>query len=294
MYAPICWVIPPASDWVTCVFLIESSKEVLPWSTWPITVTTGGLGLRSLSLSSFKRPYSSSTDWSRFGASISISIPSSSASKIQVSSSILWFWFAITPRPISFVITVETDTPNWLAKSFTVIGAITIIESSPLSSSSTLCLDLTFFFGFFLVKSLLKELFLSSLLSLCLDLFFLFFLLLGVFSTSFSFWEFMSLFSFLLVLLSNFFSLCFSLLGLFFLLLSLFLSEFSFFKGDSFLEELFLYNFLTFSSSALSNVDMWFFTDISSSFNFNNNSLLVIPISFANACTLIFDKLNTS
>ena len=50
--APICWVIPPASPEITSVFLIASSKDVLPWSTCPITVTTGGLGFKSSSLSS--------------------------------------------------------------------------------------------------------------------------------------------------------------------------------------------------------------------------------------------------
>ena len=33
---------PPNSPSVTLVWRIASSSEVLPWSTWPITVTTGG------------------------------------------------------------------------------------------------------------------------------------------------------------------------------------------------------------------------------------------------------------
>ena len=33
MYAPMCWVIPPASRSVTCVFRIQSRREVFPWST---------------------------------------------------------------------------------------------------------------------------------------------------------------------------------------------------------------------------------------------------------------------
>ncbi len=45
-YAPMCWVMPPASPPVTLVLRMASSKEVLPWSTWPMMVTTGGRGLR--------------------------------------------------------------------------------------------------------------------------------------------------------------------------------------------------------------------------------------------------------
>ena len=43
----MCWVMPPASRATSLVFLIASSSLVLPWSTWPITVTTGGRGARS-------------------------------------------------------------------------------------------------------------------------------------------------------------------------------------------------------------------------------------------------------
>ena len=37
----MCWVMPPASPAATSVERMASSSEVLPWSTWPITVTTG-------------------------------------------------------------------------------------------------------------------------------------------------------------------------------------------------------------------------------------------------------------
>ena len=46
--APMCCVMPPASPAATPVWRIASSSEVLPWSTWPMTVTTGGRGSRSL------------------------------------------------------------------------------------------------------------------------------------------------------------------------------------------------------------------------------------------------------
>ena len=41
-YAPMCCVIPPASVSTTAVSRIASSSVVLPWSTWPMIVTTGG------------------------------------------------------------------------------------------------------------------------------------------------------------------------------------------------------------------------------------------------------------
>ena len=38
----MCWVMPPASPAATLVERMASSSEVLPWSTWPMMVTTGG------------------------------------------------------------------------------------------------------------------------------------------------------------------------------------------------------------------------------------------------------------
>ena len=39
--APMCWVMAPASLETTEVPLILSRMEVLPWSTWPSTLTIG-------------------------------------------------------------------------------------------------------------------------------------------------------------------------------------------------------------------------------------------------------------
>ena len=44
----MCWVMPPASPAATSVSRIASSSEVLPWSTWPMIVTTGGRSTRLL------------------------------------------------------------------------------------------------------------------------------------------------------------------------------------------------------------------------------------------------------
>ena len=42
--APMCWVMPPRSPAATSVVRIASSRLVLPWSTWPMTVTMGARG----------------------------------------------------------------------------------------------------------------------------------------------------------------------------------------------------------------------------------------------------------
>ena len=49
--APMCWVMPPRSPAATVVERIASSRLVLPWSTWPMTVTIGARGTRSFSSS---------------------------------------------------------------------------------------------------------------------------------------------------------------------------------------------------------------------------------------------------
>jgi small GTP-binding protein len=51
--APMCWVIPPRSPAATLVVRMASRSEVLPWSTWPMTVTIGARGsIRDASSSS--------------------------------------------------------------------------------------------------------------------------------------------------------------------------------------------------------------------------------------------------
>ena len=49
--APMCWVMPPRSPAATVVERMASSRLVLPWSTWPITVTIGARATRSPSSS---------------------------------------------------------------------------------------------------------------------------------------------------------------------------------------------------------------------------------------------------
>ena len=90
-YAPICWVIPPCSLDTTFVSLSESRREVFPWSTWPIIVTTGGLTLTS----PFK--FSFTLLDSIEGLSSIIGLwPNSLTIYSAVSLSILWFIVATT------------------------------------------------------------------------------------------------------------------------------------------------------------------------------------------------------
>ncbi len=43
----MCCVMPPASPAATLALRMTSSSEVFPWSTWPMTVTTGARGTRA-------------------------------------------------------------------------------------------------------------------------------------------------------------------------------------------------------------------------------------------------------
>ena len=112
----MCWVIPPASPATTSVSRMASSRDVFPWSTWPMIVTTGGRSTRSSSASSNTGSAStSSAAWT-----ISISLRNSSASTPIASSESVWVSVAISPRLISFLITSGTGTPSDSAASLTV------------------------------------------------------------------------------------------------------------------------------------------------------------------------------
>ena len=121
----MCWVIPPASPAATSVSRIASSSEVLPWSTWPMIVTTGGrvdevlLGVLEDRLGS-----TSSAAWT-----ISTSLPNSSASTWIASSDSVWVSVAISPSSISFLITSGTATPRYSATSLTVEPELIRIRS---------------------------------------------------------------------------------------------------------------------------------------------------------------------
>ena len=99
----MCWVMPPASAAATSVSRMASSSEVLPWSTWPMIVITGGRSARAASSSS----YSGSGSTSSAAWTMLTFFSKESASTSIASSESVWVSVAISPRVISFLITSE-------------------------------------------------------------------------------------------------------------------------------------------------------------------------------------------
>ena len=132
----MCWVMPPASRAVTLVARMASSRLVLPWSTCPRTVTTGGRD-RSFagSVSSHRTCFvdaasgatSSSTTGVGASSSARVSKPSSFATSVAVSKSTVWLIDAITPMFTRPRITSTTLTSSARASSPTamVLGSVT-------------------------------------------------------------------------------------------------------------------------------------------------------------------------
>ena len=80
----MCCVMPPASVETTEVSRIASSSDVLPWSTWPMIVTTGARGSRSAASSSNTSAASTSSAACVIVISRSSSVPiSSTASSVS-------------------------------------------------------------------------------------------------------------------------------------------------------------------------------------------------------------------
>ena len=112
----MCWVMPPASPATTSVERIASSSEVLPWSTWPMIVMTGGRSTRSSSASSKTGSAStSSAAWT-----ISTCLLNSSARTPTASSDSVCVSVAISPSIMSFLMISGTGTPIDSAMSLTV------------------------------------------------------------------------------------------------------------------------------------------------------------------------------
>ena len=102
--APICCVIPPASPEITFVSLIASRSDVLPWSTCPITQTTGGrLTISDSSSSSSLRSSSIMSTFSSF--SHMMSYPKAISSALSKSISVLTV--TIFPSKNNFLISVD-------------------------------------------------------------------------------------------------------------------------------------------------------------------------------------------
>ncbi len=115
-YAPMCCVMPPASPAATSVWRMASRSDVLPWSTWPRIVITGG---RSSSAES-SSTYSGSATTSSAACWISTFLSSPSARTSMASSESVWVRVAISPSSISFLMTSGGGTPSDSATSLTV------------------------------------------------------------------------------------------------------------------------------------------------------------------------------
>ena len=112
----MCCVMPPASPATTSVERIASSSDVLPWSTWPMIVMTGGRYVRSSSASSKTGSAStSSAAWT-----ISTCLSNSSARMPTASSDSVCVSVAIWPSIMSFLMISGTGTPIDSAMSLTV------------------------------------------------------------------------------------------------------------------------------------------------------------------------------
>ena len=120
-YAPICCVIPPASPVTTRELRIASNNVVLPWSTCPMIVTTGGRFSKSSSESSI-------TIFSNSVTSVKIlsftSNPASSANNSTVSRSNVWLTVAIIPSINNCLTISPVDFPRRSAKSPTVNSSL--------------------------------------------------------------------------------------------------------------------------------------------------------------------------
>ena len=114
----MCWVIPPNSPETTFAFLKTSNTEVLPWSTWPITVTIGGLFFKFSDLESFIFWIISSALVSLIGL-----WPNSFTKYSAVSAANVWLIVTVTPMPNKCLITLLDCSAILLASSLTVIAS---------------------------------------------------------------------------------------------------------------------------------------------------------------------------
>ena len=122
LYAPICCVIPPASPPATSASRIASSKLVFPWSTCPMTVTTGGRGFKLSLVSSFA---TSSTISSSSDTTLTTPL-NVSASVVAVGTSSAWLMLANTPRSRSVFKRSFARTSSFSASSRMVMPSVIV------------------------------------------------------------------------------------------------------------------------------------------------------------------------
>ena len=113
----MCWVMPPCSPPATSAWRRASSSEVLPWSTWPMTATTGARTSRLSSMSSAPRKPSSTSE-----SETRLTVwPNSVAISSAVSLSITSLIFTIMPWRIRNLMTSTPRVAIRLDSSATVI-----------------------------------------------------------------------------------------------------------------------------------------------------------------------------
>ena len=134
----MCWVIPPASESAMLALRIWSRSFVLPWSTWPITVITGGRGGASSgrSSSSISSRVNISVSCSSPGSTRMTSAPISAANNSIMSSVNDWVAVIISPccmrnRTRSAAVRFNFDATSWaeLARSTTTSPSGTAVLS---------------------------------------------------------------------------------------------------------------------------------------------------------------------
>ena len=114
----MCCVIPPNSPETTFALLKTSNTEVFPWSTWPITVTIGGLFFKFSDLDSFIFWIISSAFVSLIGL-----WPNSFTKYSAVSAANVWLIVTVTPIPNKCLITLLDCSAILLDSSLTVIAS---------------------------------------------------------------------------------------------------------------------------------------------------------------------------
>ena len=113
----MCWVMPPASPDTTLALRMASRSEVLPWSTWPMMVTTGGRDTSSADWSSdLNRPSSISDSATRLTV-----WPNSDATSSAVSASMTSPGFMIWPCFMKNFTTSTARSDMRLARSWMVM-----------------------------------------------------------------------------------------------------------------------------------------------------------------------------
>ena len=120
----MCCVIPPASPAAIFDSRIASRRDVLPWSTCPMIVTTGSRGRRSaVTASRFCSRETSSSNEMTFASK-----PNSRQTSLATLISRGWLIVAMMPRPRSFVMMSLALRSIFSDSSLTVTPSVTVIS----------------------------------------------------------------------------------------------------------------------------------------------------------------------